>query len=82
MVPLSDRASGGAGLDLLLLLDKSAARAPEGCAAVTRAVALYAILLANLTSLDQGIAVWNIWSAEMFSPDIHCLSQLTSSRTQ
>lgn len=57
MVPLSDGASSRAGLDFLLLLDESTACAPEGCTAVARAVALDAVLLADIAPLDQGVAV-------------------------
>lgn len=62
VIPLCNGTGGSANLHFLLVLDESTACAPVGGTAVTRAVALDAILLTDLGSLGHGIAVAMVWS--------------------
>jgi hypothetical protein len=57
LVTLHDRTRSDALLDLLVLLDKGAAGAPVGCAAIAGTVALDAEALPDLVSLEHRIAI-------------------------
>ena len=59
LVGLDDGAlgAGGAGNDLLVLLDQAAARAPVGDAAVAKVAALDAEAVSDFGSFHHGVAV-------------------------
>lgn len=57
LVALGDGTGGGAGDDLLVMLDDGTARAPVGSAAVGGTVALDAVALPDLGPLEHGVTL-------------------------